>query len=80
LSWGSLAASRYRPLGEIGILGDKDAAANTAVKNLETAKNFYENTLGLTQIGAEDQEAIVFERELDSQCLSVTVRWNQQGH
>ena len=62
------------------MLGDKDAAANIAVKNLETAKNFYENTLGLTQIGAEDQETIVFERELDSQCLSVTVRWNQQGH
>jgi catechol-2,3-dioxygenase len=62
------------------MLGDKDAAANIAVKNLETAKSFYENTLGLTHTEAEDQEAIVFERELDSQCLSVTVRWNQQGH
>ncbi len=44
----------------IKMLGDKDAAANIAVKNLETAKKFYEDTLGLTQTGAEDQEVIVF--------------------
>jgi catechol 2,3-dioxygenase-like lactoylglutathione lyase family enzyme len=42
------------------MLGDKDAAANIAVKNLEAAKNFYEDTLGLTQVGAEGQELIVF--------------------
>ena len=42
------------------MLGDKDAAANIAVKNLEAAKKFYENTLGLTQVGAEGQEVIVF--------------------
>src|SRR5919107_4314843 len=42
------------------MLGDKDAAANIAVKNLETAKKFYEDTLGLTQMGAEGQEVIVF--------------------
>ena len=42
------------------MLGDKDAAANIAIKNLETAKKFYENTLGLTQIGSEGQEAITF--------------------
>ena len=44
----------------IKMLGDKDAAANIAVKNLETAKKFYEDTLGLTQMGAEGQEVIVF--------------------
>jgi catechol 2,3-dioxygenase-like lactoylglutathione lyase family enzyme len=44
----------------INMLGDKDAVANIAVKNLETAKKFYEETLGLTQIGAEGQEVIVF--------------------
>jgi predicted enzyme related to lactoylglutathione lyase len=44
----------------IKVLGDKDAAANIAVKNLETAKKFYEDTLGLTQTGAEGQEVIVF--------------------
>lgn len=42
------------------MLGDKDAAANIAVKNLETAKKFYEDTLGLSQVGAEDEEAIIF--------------------
>jgi catechol 2,3-dioxygenase-like lactoylglutathione lyase family enzyme len=42
------------------MLGDKDAAANIAVKNLETAKKFYEGTLGLTPVGAEGQEVIVF--------------------
>jgi catechol 2,3-dioxygenase-like lactoylglutathione lyase family enzyme len=41
------------------MLGDKDAIANIAVKNLETAKKFYVDTLGLKQIGAEDQELIV---------------------
>lgn len=42
------------------MLGDKDAAANIAVKNLERAKKFYEDTLGLTQIGSEGEEAITF--------------------
>ena len=42
------------------MLGDKDAAANIAVKNLETARKFYEGTLGLTQVDAEGQELIVF--------------------
>ena len=45
---------------EINMLGDKDAVANIAVKDLEIAKKFYEETLGLTQIGAEGQEVIVF--------------------
>lgn len=42
------------------MLGDIDAAANIAVKNLEKAKKFYEDSLGLTQVYAEGQEAIVF--------------------
>jgi catechol 2,3-dioxygenase-like lactoylglutathione lyase family enzyme len=42
------------------MLGDKDAAANIAVKNLETAKKFYEDTLGLSQVGAEGEEVIIF--------------------
>ena len=46
---------------EINMLGNKDAIANIAVKNLEIAKKFYEETLGLTQIGAEGQEVIVFQ-------------------
>ena len=42
------------------MLGDKDAAANIAVRNLETAKKFYKDILGLTEVGAEDKELIVF--------------------
>jgi catechol 2,3-dioxygenase-like lactoylglutathione lyase family enzyme len=42
------------------MLGNKDAAANIAVKNLEKSKNFYEDILGLTQVDAEGQELIVF--------------------
>ena len=42
------------------MLGNKDAVANIAVKNLDTAKKFYEDTLGLTPVGAEDHEVIVF--------------------
>jgi len=42
------------------MLGDIDAAANIAVKNLDAAKKFHEDTLGLKQVGAEGQELIVF--------------------
>ena len=42
------------------MLGSKDAVANVAVKNLETARKFYEGTLGLKKVGAEDDELIVF--------------------
>jgi catechol 2,3-dioxygenase-like lactoylglutathione lyase family enzyme len=42
------------------MLGNKDAAANIAVKNLEKAKNFYEDILGLAQVDAEGQEVIVY--------------------
>ena len=42
------------------MLGDKDAASNVAVKSLETAKKFYEEILGLTPVGTEGEEAVVF--------------------
>ena len=42
------------------MLGDKDAAANIAVTNLERARKFYGDTLGLTHIGSEGQEVIIF--------------------
>ena len=47
-------------MGEIYMLGNKDATANIAVRNLEATKKFYEDTLGLTQADAEGQDAIVF--------------------
>jgi catechol 2,3-dioxygenase-like lactoylglutathione lyase family enzyme len=51
---------RTRTTEEIGMLGENDAIANVAVRNLETARKFYEGVLGLTQVGAEGQEVIVF--------------------
>jgi catechol 2,3-dioxygenase-like lactoylglutathione lyase family enzyme len=44
------------------MLGDKDAAATLAVKDIDTARNFYENTLGLTQIenGSPDPTAVLY--------------------
>ena len=41
-------------------MGDRDAVANIAVKDLEVAGKFYKDTLGLRQVGAEGQEAIIF--------------------
>ena len=42
------------------MLGDKDAAANIAVKDLEVARRFYGDKLGLTQVGSEGAELVVF--------------------
>lgn len=42
------------------MLGTKDAVANIAVSNLETARTFYEGTLGLKPIDAEGDELIIF--------------------
>jgi len=42
------------------MLGNKNAVANIAVRNLEMAGKFYEGTLGLKQVGAEGDELKVF--------------------
>ena len=41
------------------MLSDNDAIATIAVKNLETAKKFYEDTLGLPKV-MENEEALAF--------------------
>ena len=41
------------------MLNDKDAVATVAVKNLETARKFYEQTLGLTKV-MENEEVLAF--------------------
>jgi len=41
------------------MLADKNAVANIAVKNLDAAGKFYQDTLGLTKIKAES-DALVF--------------------
>jgi len=43
------------------MLGTRDAVANVAVKDLETAKKFYEDTLGLKPVHIEGDEVIVFQ-------------------
>jgi catechol 2,3-dioxygenase-like lactoylglutathione lyase family enzyme len=48
-------------LQEIDMLGSKDAVANVAVRNLETARKFYEGTLGLKKAGAEGEELVVYQ-------------------
>lgn len=42
------------------MLGTIDAIATVAVKNLDAAKRFYEGTLGLELVDAEDSEAITY--------------------
>src|ERR1700733_8762959 len=41
------------------MLSDKEATATVAVKNLETAKKFYEGALGLTKV-MENEEVLAF--------------------
>jgi len=43
------------------MLRNTNAVATLAVKNLGEAARFYEETLGLSRAGAEDDEVIVFE-------------------
>jgi catechol 2,3-dioxygenase-like lactoylglutathione lyase family enzyme len=42
------------------MLNHSDAAATIAVKNMEAARHFYEDTLGLKEVGREGDEYIVF--------------------
>jgi catechol 2,3-dioxygenase-like lactoylglutathione lyase family enzyme len=42
------------------MLGNKEAVANLAVKNLEAARKFYADTLGLEEVHVEGDELIVF--------------------
>lgn len=42
------------------MLGDKEAVATLAVKNLETAKRFYEDTLGLRPAPDGEEGALVY--------------------
>ncbi|HMI93187.1 MAG TPA: VOC family protein, partial [Polyangiales bacterium] len=43
------------------MLGKRDAIANVAVKNLDVAKRFYAETLGLKQVDAQGDEVAVFQ-------------------
>lgn len=43
------------------MLGNKDAVANVAVKDLDVATDFYRNTLGLKPVHQEGRELVVFQ-------------------
>ena len=43
------------------MLGTRAAVANIAVKDLDRAKDFYTDTLGLKQVAIEDNEVLVLE-------------------
>jgi catechol 2,3-dioxygenase-like lactoylglutathione lyase family enzyme len=45
---------------EARMLGNTDAIATIAVKTLDTARKFYEGTLGLKAVGAEGDEVVIF--------------------
>ena len=73
------------------MLGNLGAVANLAVKNLDTAKKFYKDTVGLTPVAAEGDEVVVFtERQPEAQRLPLAVRtgtnqatavsWNVGNH
>jgi catechol 2,3-dioxygenase-like lactoylglutathione lyase family enzyme len=42
------------------MLSTQDAVANVAVKDLDVATKFYQNTLGLTPVHREGEELVVF--------------------
>jgi extradiol dioxygenase family protein len=44
----------------MSMLGNKDAAATIAVRNLDVARKFYEGTLGLKKIGEEGDELVAY--------------------
>jgi catechol 2,3-dioxygenase-like lactoylglutathione lyase family enzyme len=58
------------------MLGNKDAAANIAVRNLETARKFYEGTLGLMRVGSEGEELIAY-RSGNSTILFLSVQFSR---
>jgi catechol 2,3-dioxygenase-like lactoylglutathione lyase family enzyme len=43
------------------MLGNKQVAANIAVRNIEAAKKFYGGTLGLKQVGSEGDEVVAYQ-------------------
>jgi catechol-2,3-dioxygenase len=43
------------------MLSNKDAVANVAVRDLDVAKKFYKNTLGLKPLHEQGRELVVFE-------------------
>jgi catechol 2,3-dioxygenase-like lactoylglutathione lyase family enzyme len=68
------------------MLGDKEAIAMIAVKDLKAAAKFYQDTLGLTPVSAEGEEVItyrsgssainVYRSQYAATNKATTVMWN----
>ena len=43
------------------MLANKETIANLAVKDIEAARRFYEDTLGLTQVASECEDVLTFQ-------------------
>ena len=62
------------------MLSDNDAIATVAVKNLETAKQFYEGTLGLTKV-MENEEVLAFKTGKSTLFVyPLAIRRDEQGY
>jgi catechol 2,3-dioxygenase-like lactoylglutathione lyase family enzyme len=67
------------------VLGDNDAVATVAVRDLEAARSFYENTLGLELVHAEGRAArsyrsgtstiLVYQSQYAGSNEATTVSW-----
>jgi catechol 2,3-dioxygenase-like lactoylglutathione lyase family enzyme len=60
------------------MLSDKAAIAAVAVKNLESAKTFYEGTLGLTKV-MENEEALAFKTGASTLFIYRSQRGDRRG-
>ncbi len=53
-------ATEHQELREARVLGNTDAIATCAVKNIENARKFYEGTLGLTPLPSEESGVLTY--------------------
>ena len=62
------------------MLGKSDATPMIAVKDLDRARKFYEDTLGLKEVDDFGEGFMLKTRRHQIQRLQVRVRRDQQGH
>ena len=53
-------ATELKERGAGAVLGNADAIATCAVKNIDIARKFYEGTLSLTPLPSEESEALAY--------------------
>ena len=62
------------------MLGKFNSVATAAVKNLDAAKQFYADKLGLKQIGSEGQEAVTYKTGGDTTLLVYRSQYAGHNH